>query len=226
MKSNKTCYQFEIHEEKQKIEQKIQDFLQMNWFEMNRTIAGTYYETTRNDFYNLLFEYSFRKDILNIYVYFGRYSSPVSLFDADNYCLGDPSPFQNMLIPFFKELAELSVRTNFSYYEHEGEMSWLEPRYNLTDKQPKPPCALQLKLMAFSRLLLAKYREILAITGFIISLIGLTLATKGMYFAMWIAGFEIITVIFGMKTKYKAVSVLTLVLCIAVMPFTVMQMIC
>lgn len=225
MRSDKTCFQFELHEEPQKVEQRILNFLKRNRFDMYREMFQTYYMLETEYPNRLYIEYYFEGNILSVYAYYGSFDEPVPLSNEafSAYFLYD---FKHMLLWLFDELCALSDRTNYSgFFERkEDNMEcFLQPRFYLTEKPKKPPRPWQLKLMAFGRFILDQYKEILAVMGFIVSVCGLALASTGMFLEMWIVGFELIAVALGMRTKYKGIAIMTFLLCIAYMPIALLQ---
>ncbi len=223
----KTCFQFELHMEPRRVEQKIQYFLKVNDFEKFRERFKTYYMLETEHYFRLNIEYSFQGNILSIYAYYNEFSDPIPL--TDEYYSGFVMRyFKDILLDLFDEMCAISDRTNYSgFYEREEDNMecWLQPRFYLTEKPEKPLRPWQLKLMAFGRFILRQYKEILAIMGFIISVCGLVLASTGTFFEMWLVGFELIAVALGMRTKYKGIAVTTFLLCIAYMPIAFLQVI-
>lgn len=225
MRSDKTCFQFELHEEPWIVEQRILNFLKRYRFDMYREMFQTYFMLETKYLHRLCIEYFFQGNILTVYVYYNSFDEPVPLSDED-YSAFVLHDFKNMLLRFFDELLEVSDRTNYSgFYEREEDKMkcFLQPRFYLTEKPKKPPRAWQLKLMAFGRFILNQYKEILTVMGFIVSVCGLVLASTGMFLEMWIVGFELIAVALGMRTKYKRIAITTFLLCIAYMPIALLQ---
>lgn len=225
MRSDISCFQFELNKDPFVVEQRLLNFLKRNRFDMYREMFQTYYMCEPKFMFRLYIQYYIQGNILSLYAYYGTFDEPIPLWNEDlsAYFLDD---FKYMLLWLFDELCAVSDRTNYSgfYDREEDDMKcFLQPRFFLTEEPKKPPRPWQLKLMAFGRFIIDRYKEILAVLGFIISICGLALATTGTFLEMWIVGFELIAVALGMRTKYKGIAIMTFLLCIAYMPVALLQ---
>ncbi len=225
MRTDMTCYQFELQKDPYRVEQKLLNFLKVYRFGKFRERFKTYYMLETEYCFRLYIEYSIRGNILSIYLYYNDFYDPIPLTN-EGYSIYVMKDFKHMLLELFEELCAVSGRTNYrGFYEREEDKMrcFLQPRFYLTEKKKKPLRPWQLKLIALGRFILKQYKEILAVIGFIVSVCGLVLASRGMFFEMWIIGFELIAVALGMRTKYKGIAITTFLLCIAYMPIAYLQ---